>query len=356
MEGRPDAEDHEVRASEALGEPLRERRDSDEVVSPRAEKKAKAKPQSRKRLGENLDDLYHELEETEAPAVSAGASGSAGLGMPRTHFGPELTDEQIGDIRDDTMEAPDQQQMTPQISENATVEQVDLHFVGLVDTEEETVSAEVFRELGESLDVHALGKHDITEIFSPPRFTKRANSFGLKPGYAIDLETSRGNGERWDLTNKTHQKDLEAILNDEDPYLLTGSPPCEAFSLLQGLNKNKVPKEVRQQKLKEGRDKLKISIKYYNDRRKKGRYFLHEHPAHATSWREPEMVELTNQKDVYVVEGPMCRWGMKSRDASGIGYVRKPTRWATNSWELAKVLQSDCPNKGKDSKAWHTSR
>ena len=194
------------------------------------------------------------------------------------------------------MEAPDQQQMTPQISENAAIEQVDLHFVGLVDTEEETVGAEVFRELGESLDVHALGKHDIAEIFSPPRFTKRANSFGLKPGYAIDLETCRGNGERWDLTNKTHQKDLEAILNDEDPYLLTGSPPCEAFSLLQGLNKNKVPEEVRQQRLKEGRDKLKISIKYYNDRRKKGRYFLHEHPAHATSWREPEMVDLTNQK------------------------------------------------------------
>ena len=38
---------------------------------------------------------------------------------------------------DDAMEAPDQQRMTPQISENATVEQVDLHFVGLVDTEEE---------------------------------------------------------------------------------------------------------------------------------------------------------------------------------------------------------------------------
>ena len=86
VEGRPDAEGHEVRASEALGEPVRERRDSDEVVSPRAEKKAKAKSQSRKRLGENLDDLYHELEGTEAPTVSAGASGSAGLGMPRTNF------------------------------------------------------------------------------------------------------------------------------------------------------------------------------------------------------------------------------------------------------------------------------
>ena len=155
--------------------------------------------------------------------------------MPRTNFGPELTDEQMEEreksifkgIGDDAMEAPDQQRMTPQVSENAAVEQVDLHFVGLVDTEEETVDAKMFHELGESLDVHALGKHDITEIFSPARFTRSANSFGLKPGYAIDLETSRGNGERWDLTNKTHQKDLEAILKVEDPYLLTGSPPCE---------------------------------------------------------------------------------------------------------------------------------
>ncbi len=159
------------------------------------------------------------------------------------------------------------------------------------------------------------------------------------------METSRGNGERWDLTNKTHQKDLEAILKDEDPYLLTGSPPCEAFSLLQGLNKNKVPEEVRQQRLKEGREKLKIAVKYYNDRREKGRDFLHEHPAHATSWKEPEMIKLMEQEDVYVVEGPMCRWGMKSKDASGIGYVRKPTRWVTNCEVLANILRKECPNK-----------
>ena len=132
--GRPDAEEQEVRASEALGEPVRERRDSEEVTSPRAEKKAKAKPQSRKRFGESLDDLYHELEGTEASAVSAGASGSlsAGLGKPRTNFGPELTDEQMEEreksifkgIGDDAMEASDEQRMTPQVSENAAVAQL----------------------------------------------------------------------------------------------------------------------------------------------------------------------------------------------------------------------------------------
>ena len=62
---------------------------------------------------------------------------------------------------------------------------------------------------------------------------------------------------------------------------------------------------------------------------------MHEHPVHATSWKEPEVVELMEQDDVYVVEGSMCRWGMKSKDASGVGYVRKPTRWMTNSRVLA---------------------
>ena len=107
--------------------------------------------------------------------------------MPRTNFGPELTDEQMEEreksifkgIGDDAMEAPHQQRMTPQVSENAAVEQVDLHFVGLVDTEE-TVDAKMFHELGESLDVHALGKHDITEIFSPARFTRESQQFWIE--------------------------------------------------------------------------------------------------------------------------------------------------------------------------------
>ena len=54
VDGRPDAEDHEVRASEALGEPVRERRDSDEVTSPRAEKKARSETTEQKACGRKL--------------------------------------------------------------------------------------------------------------------------------------------------------------------------------------------------------------------------------------------------------------------------------------------------------------
>ena len=62
-------------------------------------------------------------------------------------------------------------------------------------------------------------------------------------------------------------------------------------------------------------------------------------------------MELMEQDDIYVVEGPMCRWGMKRKDASGAGYVRKPTKWMTNSRVLAEILQSECPN--KEGRAWH---
>ena len=40
-----------------------------------------------------------------------------------------------GLVGDDAMDAPDQQRMTPQVSENAAVEQVDLHFVELLWTQ-----------------------------------------------------------------------------------------------------------------------------------------------------------------------------------------------------------------------------
>ena len=83
----------------------------------------------------------------------------------------------------------------------------------------------------------------------------------------------------------------------QDHHLVRG------VSLLQGLNKNKVPEEVRKQRLEKGREKVRIAVRYYKERRAQGRYFLHEHSAHATSWKEPEVVELMEQDDIYVVEG-----------------------------------------------------
>ena len=51
--------------------------------------------------------------------------------------------------------------------------------------------------------LHALGssKADVAEIFSPERFTSRANEFGLRPGFAADLSVQKSpGGEHWVAT------------------------------------------------------------------------------------------------------------------------------------------------------------
>ena len=196
-------------------------------------------------------------------------------------------------------------------------------------------------------DLKALGAHDITEIFSPPRMTESCKSYGLLPGYAIDLETG------WDLTNKSHVKSLERIVDEEDPYLLTGSPPCEPFSPLQALNEGRVDPEVQKQRYDEGVEKLKTACGFYERQVKRGKYLLHEHPKTAKSWKEDCIVKVSKLKGVRIVEGPMCRWGMKSKDASGESYVKKPTRWMTNSPELAKILEGTCANDHPNIAKWH---
>ena len=73
----------------------------------------------------------------------------------------------------------------------------------------------------------------------------------------------------------------------------------------------------------------------------RGQYFLHELPQSASSWYEEEVKELQEAEGVYCVEGPMCRWHMKSEGAQGEGYVRKQTKWLTNSKVLADILKGE---------------
>ena len=107
----------------------------------------------------------------------------------------------------------------------------------------------------------------MTEIFSPPRFTEKCKAVGLLPGYAVDLETG------WDLTDNTQVKCLEKILDEEGPYLTTGSPPCDLFSILQGLNPRKngpreIPSKIERRKRQE---MLETSCSIYNKGSRKGR-------------------------------------------------------------------------------------
>ena len=102
--------------------------------------------------------------------------------------------------------------------------------------------------------------------------------------------------------------------------------------------------EKFQARLKEGKEMLETSCSIYKQRIKKGTYFLHEHPKPAKSWKGECVRKISEMPNVEIVEGPMCRWKMVGRDASGEGCVRKPTCWMTNSPEMAETPRGVCTN------------
>ncbi len=84
-----------------------------------------------------------------------------------------------------------------------------------------------------------IGSVDVAEIYSPHRFSARAEEFQLRPGFAADLVEWKPDGTPWDLTNPSDVKLLEEMLDEQEPALLTGSPPCETFSQLRNISRAK---------------------------------------------------------------------------------------------------------------------
>ena len=180
-------------------------------------------------------------------------------------------------------------------------------------------------EISQLLCSMGISKSDVAEIYNPERFTSKANLFGLRPGFAVDLMVSKNsNGDHWDLSKDTDQRELRRLLKKEKPLFLVGSPPCGPFSPLQNLSKYKRTDEENQQILEEGRMHLKVAVDCYLEQHNHGRFFLHEHPKPSASWQEPEIERLASLPGVYKVESPMCKWEMVAEDQQGVGSGRIP--------------------------------
>jgi hypothetical protein len=165
-----------------------------------------------------------------------------------------------------------------------------------------------------------------------------AAEFGLRPGLLTDLTAPKPGGGDWDLSRDKDVQELEELQEKEKPCLLTGSPPSVPFSILLRIHLNR-RQEADVDFAPEGRKHLRSSVAAYWRQIRGGRYFLHEHPKAAPSWKEPEMVELMEDTSVVYVEGPMCRWDVMGKVASGAGYVRQATGWITNCPEIADALR-----------------
>ncbi len=112
--------------------------------------------------------------------------------------------------------------------------------------------------------------------------------------------------------------------------------PTHKVGHLQNLNKGRGDPIQRQRKFTEGKALLDFALDVYRWQMSRGRYFAHEHPATATSWRLPEVQKLMKDHRVERVVNDACMFGMRALDRYGCeGPALKPTRWMTNAPYLA---------------------
>lgn len=182
----------------------------------------------------------------------------------------------------------------------------------------------------------------VVEVYSPPRVTaatKLLPELKIIPGFALDLTTVDADGKLWDFDDKVMRDRALQRVKEERPMLLIGSPMCTAFSTWQRINdKNRSPVVVAAEK-KRAIKHLESCVQLYLAQTAGGRYYLHEHPAYASSWQTGVIEGPMSEKGTIRVVGDQCVYGAADEEGSP---VKKPTGFMTNSPAIAGELSARC--------------
>ena len=142
-------------------------------------------------------------------------------------------------------------------------------------------------------------------------------------------------------SKKMKSKCVKSIL-EQKPHFLIGSPMCAACSALQVLNKWRMALEKWDALWEKGKRHMRLAVKLYRLQEEAGRFFLHEHPNSVSSWKLPEVMTLMSDPGITKSAAHLRRYGMTSKDGEGVGCVKKPTGFITNSIHLRDQLQRTC--------------
>ena len=91
----------------------------------------------------------------------------------------------------------------------------------------------------------------------------------------------------------------------------------------------KVGRTVREKEISH----MRFAINFYRLQAKAGRFFLHEHPNSASSWKLPEVMTFMSDLGITKSVAHLCRYGMTSEDGEGVECIKTPTGFVTNSSE-----------------------
>jgi hypothetical protein len=279
-----------------------------------------------------------------------------GEAAPRT---PHTSDVQADETLDSKMD-----------EDHEANRDVEMDFVGLMDVPDQLGSLEpsfhdeisglLLAQMGSTgkryrREAATASRRIISEIYSPPRVTeliRRSHMKHILPGFALDLTVNDPlDGAPWDFRVESKRIRARALVRQQRPYLLIGSPQCKEFSTFAPLSAAKTGKH-REMAMAKVAATLHVNFvaELYQDQVDGGRYFLHEHPRWATSWELESINALRSQPGVQLVHGDQCKYGAETLSGDGRcekgDPIRKPTGFMTNAPEVARALSRRCTGTG----------
>ena len=161
---------------------------------------------------------------------------------------------------------------------------------------------------------------------------------------AMDLRTNKEDGTPWDFSQRNDRRLARRLVEERKPDWIIGSPPCTSFSIWNyAMNYPKMDPAKVQAAVDEGRTHLNFMTSLYRLQVRAGRFFLHEHPATALSWKEEKIMDLLEHPDVDEVVADQCQYGLTSKSPEGDELpVLKPTRFMSNSRQMLERLSRRC--------------
>ena len=133
----------------------------------------------------------------------------------------------------------------------------------------------------------------------------------MRASHAIDIKCCDNEGKSWDLSDVHRRNQVVRFVLETKPVLLIGSLMRTMFSILQNLFKDKQDDDEYNVKWKEAMSHVKFCLQLYETQHSSGRYYLHEHPDTATSWKVPEMNDFICKFSIDFARSHMCAFGMK---------------------------------------------
>ena len=222
-------------------------------------------------------------------------------------------------------------------------------------TIEDEVAEMLLRELGSSGGSYKRERRQglqsiVGEIYSPPRVNaelKRSRWRHLIPGLSLGLTVKDPfDNQPWDFRRADKRARARKLTREQEPFIVIGSPECTAFSSWQHLNETMANASQLQSMLKR-KAGAKLHLDFVaplcREQLEGGRYFLHEHPMYATSWKHCSIADLLELPGVGLVRGDQCQYGAEAIRGPRKGDpTKKPTGFLSNSPLVLKALSKQC--------------